>query len=114
MILDRDDIENILHIIPNSYGLIDMLAPQEVKRLSELIYDVLFQASENARVNAHMKHEEWSKIIKRSLLESLENSKLIFGNLNLSNMLNIDELIKNMYYFESGEYLKNKNQATSP
>jgi len=85
MINSEEQIGQILNSDEAFRKLKDLLAPLEIDRLAELISSVLQEAEADKKVPA-----------KQLLEDALSRDKKIFGNLNLSNMMDIDGLLKQL------------------
>ncbi len=85
MTITEDKIKQILSSNDNSRRLLDMLAPLELDRLTQLIVNLINEAGSN--------HGS----AKQLLIDALEDSADIFGYLNLAEMLNVDDLLKQIY-----------------
>lgn len=85
MIVTEDKIKQILGSNDEFRRVLDMMAPLEIDRLAQLIVNIVKEAGQN------------SSSTKQTITDALEESKDIFGNLNLTEMLNLDDLLKQIY-----------------
>ena len=85
MNITKDRIEEVLSSIDTHRKLWDMLAQMEKDRLSELVYVTLNEVGQDRDKT------------KTSLLEALRRSKEFFGNLHLSEMLDIDRVLEQIH-----------------
>jgi len=76
----------------------DVLAPQEIDRLASLVLSVL--------TDTDVPYEQWQPRVKQTLTDALLEDKQMFGNLDLAHMLKIDELLKQIYDFDTAAFRK--------
>ncbi len=83
------------------YRVADKLAPLEMDRLAGLILNVLDEFEEKQKNRPQITFEQWSVQVRGLIIDSLEESKDILGNLNLMEMLNLSEMLKQIYQSQS-------------
>ena len=97
MNITEDKIRQIFHSISDPYGLMDKLAPQEIARLTELVFVTISEWEEKQGAKPRLSFDQWLPIMKGLIVDALEQSQEVFGYLNLSEMLSMDELLNQIY-----------------
>ena len=85
MLITEEQIKQMLRFDETSRRLLDMLASLEIDRLAQLIASVVRDSGQNQQT------------VRQSITDALEESKDIFGNVNLAQKLNLDDLLKRIY-----------------
>ncbi len=96
MFLEKKDLENLLYTIDDPYGVADLLAPQEIARLSEILYGVL-QVSD---FENEVEFSTWSSKVMSKIDEQLRVSQSYFGIRNIREKINFEEFLEKVYKFE--------------
>jgi len=110
MNFDKQDLENLLYTVPANLGLMERLAPQEVVRLGEVVYNALLLIEEQG-YDLSRNFETWAEAAKAKITSELNSSAEYFGDTKIASELDITALLKGFFHFESGEFLNSQNTA---
>lgn len=108
MIIDKSDIENLLYLVPANLPELEALAPQEVARLAETIYNSLVTV-EAQGYNLGQNFENWKNLAKVKIESEITDAAEFFGDGKIAQKLDISALLEVFYNFESGDFQKQQS-----
>ena len=100
MQLQNLDIKNILYNVPNQRGVMDLMAPQEVDRLVDIIYGAFEQSLTNSNQGIE-NNVGMINSIKSIVIEEIKNNQDAFGISELNKKLDLNTILQEIIQAET-------------
>lgn len=98
MILEQEVLEKLLYVIPDPYGLTDVLAQQELDRLAAIFYPIFSEHEPEPQAD----FQAWLKVVKPQIVKELNESQSFFGLMDIDKKLSLDEYLKRVFELSNG------------